>query len=210
MVNPLVPTQPDTRQKILDAARIEFHRAGFDGARMQDIADVAGINKALLHYYFKSKDELFEAVFRESFRTHFQPIIEAMQLDLPLEEKVTRFVNAYISTIQIHPYIPGFVIHELNRNPQRMADFAVSMNRNAVGGFLRQLQDGMDEGRYRVMDPRQAMVTLLSMMLFPFIAAPVVKGMFNLDVVAYHHFIEARKAEIPLAFFALLQPMRSV
>lgn len=206
MVNPAFPPQPDTREKILDAARIVFHRAGFDGARMQDIADGAGINKALVHYYFRNKDELFESVFKESFRTHFQPIIAVMQLDIPLEDKVTRFVNAYISTIQIHPYIPGFVIHELNRNPDRMAEMAVSMNRAAVGVFLQQLRDGMDAGVFREMDPRQALVSLLSMMLFPFIAAPVIKGMFNLDVVAYHHFVEARKVEIPRAFFALLKP----
>lgn len=200
--------QPNSMEKILDAARIEFHQAGFDGARMQDIADNAGMNKALLHYYFRSKDELFEAVFQESFRTNFQPIIEVMQLEISLEEKVTRFVNAYISTIQIHPYIPGFVIHELNRNPQRMAAMAVSMNREAVGVFIRQLREGMDAGLYREMDPRQALVSLLSMMLFPFIAAPVMKGVFNLDVVAYHHFIEARKEEIPRAFFSLLKPGR--
>jgi TetR/AcrR family transcriptional regulator len=205
MVKPFPPPPPDSREKILDAARVVFHRAGFDGARMQDIADNARINKALLHYYFRSKDELFEAVFQESFRTNFQPIIEVMQLDLPLEEKVTRFVNAYISTIQIHPYIPGFVIHELNRNPDRMAAMAVSMNRTAVASFIEQLKLGMDAGLYRSMDPRQALVSLLSMMLFPFIAAPVVKGMFNLDVVAYHHVIEARKVEIPRMFFAMIK-----
>ncbi len=205
MVKPFPPPSPDSREKILDAARVVFHRAGFDGARMQDIADSARINKALLHYYFRSKDDLFEAVFQESFRTNFLPIIEVMQLDLPLEEKVTRFVNAYISTIQIHPYIPGFVIHELNRNPDRMAALAVSMNRVAVATFIEQLKQGMEAGLYREMDPRQALVSLLSMMLFPFIAAPVVKGIFNLDVVAYHHFIEARKVEIPRMFFALIK-----
>jgi AcrR family transcriptional regulator len=206
MVKPFPPPPPDSREKILDAARIIFHRAGFDGARMQDIADSAGLNKALVHYYFRNKDELFEAVFRESFRTNFQPIIDVMALDIPLEDKVPRFVNAYISTIQIHPYIPGFVIHELNRNPERMADMAVAMNRSAVGRFLEQLKQGMDAGYYRQVDPRQALVSLLSMMLFPFIAAPVMKGIFNLDVVAYHRFIEARKEEIPRTFFALLKP----
>ena len=206
MVNPTFPPQPETREKILDAARVVFHRAGFDGARMQDIADGARINKALVHYYFRNKDELFEAVFRESFRTNFQPIIDVMALDIPLEEKVPRFVNAYISTIQIHPYIPGFVVHELNRNPERMAEMAVSMNRSAVGRFLEQLKVGMDAGAYRQMDSRQALVSLLSMMLFPFIAAPVMKGIFNLDIVAYHRFIEARKEEIPRTFFALLKP----
>lgn len=201
-----MPPTTDTRNKILNAARVEFQQGGFDGARMQDIANTAGINKALLHYYFRNKDELFEAVFRESFRTNFQPIIDVMSLDLPLEEKVPRFVNAYISTIQIHPYIPGFVVHELNRNPERMAEMAVSMNRSAVGSFLEQLKQGMDAGYYRPMDPRQALVSLLSMMLFPFIAAPVMKAMFNLDIVAYHRFIEARKEDIPRTFFALLKP----
>lgn len=205
MVKPLTPPTSDTRHKILSAARIEFHRAGYDGARMQDIADAAGINKALVHYYFRSKDALFEAVFQESFRTNFQPIIEVMQLHLPLEEKVVRFVNEYITTIQIHPYIPGFVIHELHRNPDRMAALAVSMNRTAIGHFMEQLREGMDDGRYRQMDPRQALISLLSMMLFPFMAAPVMKGIFNLDIVAYHHVIAARKEEIPRAFFALLK-----
>ncbi len=204
MVKPLSPPEVETRTKILAAARAAFHRAGFDGARMQDIADSAGINKALVHYYFRSKDALFDAVFKESFRVNFQPIIEGMEADIPIEEKVTRFVNAYISVIQIHPYIPGFVIHELNRNPDRMAALAASMNRQAVARFLQQIQDGIDAGRFRPIDPRQALVSLLSMMLFPFIAAPVVKGVFNLDPLQFHQFIEARKVEIPVMFFALL------
>lgn len=210
MVNPLYPRWPGTREKILNAARIEFHRAGFDGARMQLIADTAGINKALLHYHYRSKDALFEAVFSEDFRTHFVPIIEVMRLGLPLEEKVARVVAGYIDTILIHPHLPGFVIHELNRNPERMAGLAISMNRASVGVFLDQLREGMREGRYRDMDPRQAMVSLLSMLLFPFIASPVVKGVFNLDVVAFHEFMKARKDEIPRMFFAILKPTDSL
>lgn len=205
MVKPNSQNDSDSRERILSAAREVFHRAGFDGARTKDIADAAGINKALLHYYFRSKDDLFEAVFQDAFRTHFQPIIQVMGTDLPLEEKVTTFVAAYIDTILQHPYIPGFVIHELNRNPQRMANLAVTMNRGAITTFLDQIRQGITSGRYRQMDPRQALASLMSLTLFPFIAAPVIRGMFTLDDPAFHAFILERKQEIPRMFFALLK-----
>lgn len=78
MVKPNSQQDSDSRARILSAAREVFHRAGFDGARTKDIADAAGINKALLHYYFRSKDDLFEAVFHDAFRTNFQPVIQVM------------------------------------------------------------------------------------------------------------------------------------
>jgi AcrR family transcriptional regulator len=205
MVKPNSQHDSDSRTRILAAAREVFHRAGFDGARTKDIADAAGMNKALLHYYFRSKDELFEAVFQDAFRTNFQPIIQVMGKELPLEEKVTTFVSAYIDTILQHPYIPGFVIHELNRNPQRMVDMAVSMNRGSINAFLDQIRQGIASGRYRQMDPRQAFVSLMAITLFPFIAAPLLKGVFSFDDPAYHAFITERKVEIPRMFFALLK-----
>lgn len=205
MVKPNSQLEPDSRAKILAAAREVFHRAGFDGARTKDIADAAGINKALLHYYFRSKDDLFEAVFRDAFRANFQPIIQVMGMEIPLEEKVTTFVGAYIDTILQHPYIPGFVIHELNRNPQRMVEMAIVMNRGAINSFLDQIRQGIAAGRYRHMDPRQAFVSLMSLTLFPFIAAPLLKGVFMFDDPAYRTFISERKEEVPRMFFALLK-----
>lgn len=205
MVKPTGQNDADTRDRILAAARLVFHRAGFDGARTQDIADAAGINKALLHYYFRSKDQLFEAVFEDAFRTHFTPVFEMMSVpDAPLEDKIRRFTEAYIHTLLLHPYLPGFVIHELNRNPQRLVALALGTGRGGLNAVFDQLRQGMASGRYRTADPRHLMVTLMGMVLYPFIARPVLSALLHLDERAYHDFMLARKDEIPRQFLAML------
>lgn len=207
MVKPNGQNEADTRARILASARAAFHRAGFDGARTQDIADAAGINKALLHYYFRTKDALFEAVFDDAFRTHFAPVFEMMSAtDAPLEEKVRRFTDAYIRVLLLHPYLPGFVIHELNRNPDRMVMIAMGIGRGALNTVFNQLRQGMASGRYRTADPRQLLVTLMGLVLYPFIARPVVSALLQLDERAFHDFVLARKEEIPRQFFAMIQP----
>src|SRR6185369_14703328 len=88
-----------TEQRILDAAHAVFIRRGTAGARMQEIAEEAGVNKALLHYYFRSKDKLAEAVFVRAGRRLFPPVIAALMSDLPLEEKVRRVVEIEIDNL---------------------------------------------------------------------------------------------------------------
>jgi TetR/AcrR family transcriptional regulator len=207
MVKPTGQNDADTRVRILAAARVVFHRAGFDGARTQDIADAAGINKALLHYYFRTKDQLFESVFEDAFQTHFAPVFKMMSVpDAPLDTTIHRFTEAYIDTLLEHPYLPGFVIHELNRNPQRLVDLALDAGRSGFSAVFDQLRQGMASGIYRTADPRQLMVTLMGMVLYPFIARPILSALMQLDEHAYPDFIRYRKDEIPRQFFALLQP----
>lgn len=207
MVKPNGKNDAATRDRILAAAREIFHRAGFDGARTQDIADAAGINKALLHYYFRTKDQLFEAVFEDAFRTHFAPIFEMMAApDAPLDHKIRRFIDTYIHTLLLHPYLPGFVIHEINRNPQRMAVMAMSAGRGALTAVFDQLRQGMASGHLRTTDPRQLMVSLMGMVLYPFIARPILTPMLHLDDRAFHDFVLARKDEVHRQFFAMVSP----
>ena len=106
----------ETEQKIFEAARDVFHRRGFDGARMQEIADKAKINKALLHYYYRSKDKLFEAVFREALKRIGPIMFEALDREIPLEKKLKMFVSNYIDLVTKHPFIPGFIMHEMHTN----------------------------------------------------------------------------------------------
>src|SRR5262252_8411688 len=80
----------DTERRILDAAHAVFVQRGTAGARMQDIARAAGVNQALLHYYFRSKDRLAEAVFRRTAAQFMPRIIAVMASDVPLEQKVER------------------------------------------------------------------------------------------------------------------------
>ena len=107
-------------EKILAAAHKVFTTKGMNGARMQDIADEAGINKALLHYYFKDKDKLFETIFVVEAQRFFPKITMIFQSDAPLFEKIENFVSEYIDEMQENPYLPWFVINEMNRDPEKL------------------------------------------------------------------------------------------
>src|SRR5690349_22190096 len=106
---PKLKKDKSTQDRILDAARKVFVRKGMAGARMQDIADEAGINKALLHYYFRSKEKLFEQIFKElSFQ--FLPRVNAIfESDGSLFEKIEMFCSEYISKMIENPFIPLFI-----------------------------------------------------------------------------------------------------
>ena len=100
-----------TEKLIMEAAKKIFGRKGLDGARMQEIADEAGINKALVHYYFRSKEKLFEAVVNETFLSFFPKVLSLMSNpSISLFKKIESFVNLYISLIQENPHIPGFMV----------------------------------------------------------------------------------------------------
>src|SRR5574339_606892 len=106
-----------SEEKILAAARKVFMEKGMAGARMQDIADEDGINKALLHYYFRSKDKLFETIFAETSSRFIPRMTEILNADTPLFEKINTFCEAYISQIQQNPYMPLFLMNEANKHP---------------------------------------------------------------------------------------------
>ena len=107
-----------TETSILNAAKIIFQQKGMDGARMQEIANEAGINKALLHYYYRSKQLLFEAVFKSAFTLLAPQINKIFNNDDSLFDKIKNFSNNYIAFIIEHPYLPNFIIQELNKNPE--------------------------------------------------------------------------------------------
>ena len=106
-------------EKIVAAARKVFTTKGMAGARMQDIADEAGINKAMLHYYFRDKDKLFETIFITEAQRFFPKINMIFQSDASLFDKIENFVNEYIDEMQENPYLPWFVMNEINRDPDQ-------------------------------------------------------------------------------------------
>ena len=112
----------NTEDLILLAAKRVFLRDGFAGARMQDISDEAGINKALLHYYYRSKEKLFQAVFVSIMQQVMLDLNDIFISDLHLFDKIKLYFHKHISFMQQNPYVPGFIISELNRNPQLVVD----------------------------------------------------------------------------------------
>src|SRR5688500_13463012 len=109
----------DTEQRILEAARVVFVRRGTAGARMQEIAAEAGVNQALLHYYFRSKERLAEAVFRQVAGRILPTVFEILGSDLAIEEKVERVVSLYLEAFTRSPFLPGYILSELHHHPER-------------------------------------------------------------------------------------------
>ena len=185
----------NTEEHILEAARKVFIRKGCAGARMQEIADEAGINKALLHYYFRGKDQLFLAVFKQAAFCLLPVLKNILEEELPLEQKINKFVHSYVDVLIENPYLPAFVIHELNQDPDRFVGLLRNIGVNPEPLFI-QIEQEIAMGHIRTMKPDHFMVNLLGMCLFPFMARPVVKGVLNMSEEKYNEFLIERKEEI--------------
>ena len=185
-------------EKILAAARNVFTTKGMAGARMQDIADEAGINKALLHYYFRDKDKLFETIFIDEAQKFFPKINAIFQSDDPLFEKIEKFVNEYIDEIQENPYLPWFVLNEVNRDPdQFMYKIWGKDNLPKPGKFLEQIEKEIKKGTIKRISPVHLLMNLLSMTIFPFVAKPMMTRKLDLSDLQFRKIMEERRKEIP-------------
>mgnify|MGYP003640276855 CR=1 FL=1 len=186
----------NTEEQILNAAKNVFQSKGMDGARMQEIADKAGINKAMLHYYYRSKQLLFEAVFKHAFSILAPQLNNILNDDSSIEDKVKNFTFNYISFVSQHPYLPNFIIQELNRNP----DFILKIKENEgfpnLSKFKIQVNKEIEEGIIKPISAEQLFINILALNIFPFVATPLIMAFSNVDRQAYKKLMEERKIEV--------------
>jgi AcrR family transcriptional regulator len=173
------PNQDSSEQRILASAREEFIERGLRGARMQSIADRADVNKALVHYYFRSKDKLYDAVLQDTMET----IVGALRRELPpdagetdLRSLLRKIVTVYIMTFQKNPNFPRFIIRELADGGTRLPRL-IDAGILTAGAFPvrihRLLLDGMQNGTIRPVNSVHFLLNLLGMCVFTFIARPI-------------------------------------
>jgi AcrR family transcriptional regulator len=185
-----------TEEKVLKAAKTVFHHKGFEGARMQEIADEAGINKALLHYYFRTKENLFDAVFKAAFREIFAKLFMTVDSDVPLEDKLKNLINEYIGFLQKNSYIPGFILAELNQNPEKIIEVFKSAPIPPSVLFER-MKESMHDEMLGKTDVRELFINILGLCIFPIVAKPMLMHVFNFSDKEFDQFIENRKEELP-------------
>ncbi|PKP13408.1 MAG: TetR/AcrR family transcriptional regulator [Bacteroidetes bacterium HGW-Bacteroidetes-3] len=185
-----------TESAILDAAKGIFERKGMAAARMQEIADEAGINKSMLHYYYRSKQLLFEAVFKSAFSMLAPQLNEIINADTSIFEKISNFSSNYISFVLKHPYLPNFIIQELNRNPDFVKKLVAEKNFPNISKFKQQVDEKVKEGVIRPIKAEQLFVNIMSLNIFPFIGAPLLKGFVNVNDETYKQLMEDRKTEV--------------
>ena len=186
----------NTEQRILEAAKKVFVRKGMAGARMQDIADEAGINKALLHYYFRNKEKLFEMIFTEAASKLFPRINQLFTAELPLFEKIERFCHEYIDIVKSNPYLPLFVLQK----------FWKGEHKPNPTHLLNQIAEEVQRGTIRPIHPVNLLINLVSMTIFPFMAKPMLEANLGISADQFNDFIEQRKKEIPAFIISALRP----
>lgn len=185
-----------TEDNILLAARAVFIQKGFDGARMQDIADKAEINKALLHYYFRSKKLLFDKIFGDVFYHFIGTIGDIFRSDDAFRVKIRIVVENYIELLKLHPMIPNFIISEISRNPE---GFYEMVKGRGFGYHIvfESIKKATDNNEIPTIDARDFLANILSMVVFPVLAGPLMQfAMFENDKDAYDNWLYKRKKTI--------------
>jgi AcrR family transcriptional regulator len=198
MVNiaPAMTAEPTTEERILEAARKVFTCKGMAGARMQEVADEAGINKALLHYYFRSKQQLFEGVFKGSAERQLTSVWQVLEDATDLFSGIEGFVATYLERMLEEPLLPQFIIAELNRDPKNLLDF---IDRGKIGRahYMKLFEEARSAGRIIDIDPRELLVNIMALCAHPFIARPMLTHIHGMNDEAFRRMIQKRRKSVP-------------
>jgi AcrR family transcriptional regulator len=189
--------EKNTEEIILEAAKDVFQQKGMDGARMQEIANKAGINKAMLHYYYRSKQKLFEAVFSSALDLMVPVIVKIIDNEDHLFDKIRNFTNKYISFISKNSYMPLFIINELNRNPTIIKKvLSNKFNDSIKQKLITQINELIDKKEIKPINPEQILLDIISLSVFPILGKPLLSTILNKNNKEYTKLIKNRKTYV--------------
>ena len=164
-----------TEEKIMEAAKEVFIKYGLYGARMQDIADNACINKALLHYYFRSKEKLFDKIFEGALQKYFKQLDVFSDASLPVKQRILKYVENVIDFYSEYPQMSIFIIKEISLNPELFKEKVQAIKRTSGVKLIEALEEGIASGEIKKIDTTLFLINLQSLCSYPFIAAPMFK-----------------------------------
>lgn len=186
-----------TEARILESAKKVFYLKGLKGARMEEIAKEANINSALLHYYFRTKEKLYLRIFSDAISNLKGQMFDLLNRDMPLDEKITFFVDKYINFLIENPYLPMFIINELNQNPERIVEIFDIQKEIKNNFIIYQFNDEILKGNIRPVNFLHFIMNLLSLCIIPFLVKPIFKNTFELSEEQFKSIIMERKQLIP-------------
>jgi AcrR family transcriptional regulator len=195
-----------SEQRIFDAAHEVFVQKGLHGAKMQEIADRAGINKALLHYYYRSKEKLFETVVRSVIHRAIPVLRDLIESDKPLFEKIDYFIGFYLQLVSKNPFIPLFLISEMNKHPDHFFENILPKDLPKPERFFQQVNDAVAAGEIRPIKPQHLLVNTISMCIFPVLGRPMMRVLLGMTPQEMKAFMAQREEEIKTFVHAALRP----
>lgn len=195
-----------TEEKIMQAAKKLFTQKGFAATRTRDIAEEAGINLALLNYYFRSKEKLFNIVMVGNFRQFIKGIsVNLLDETTSMDEKIKRLVTAYIDFLSVNPDLPIFIINEIRGNPSKIAQQIKEEITPLRSLLFRQLQEAASQGKIPPIDPFHFVANLIGLTVFPFIGRPLLQRVTNTDDQQFQAYMQERKELVPLWISAIMR-----
>ena len=194
-----------TEERIKAAARKVFHQKGFAGTRTRDIAEEAGINHAMLNYYFRSKEKLFEMVMMETMAQFFKGVnLMLNDESTSLDEKIDLIVSNYVDLLLKEPELPTFILNEVRPNPQAFVEQNPIKEALTHSVLTRQYAEAVARGEITEPNLMQAILNVIGLVIFPFIAKPILTSITNLPEEQYKALMIQRKTLIPQWIKAIL------
>ena len=194
-----------TEERIKAAARKVFHQKGFAGTRTRDIAEEAGINHAMLNYYFRSKEKLFEMVMMETMAQFFKGVNLMLNDESTfLDEKIDLIVSNYVDLLLKEPELPTFILNEVRPNPQAFVEQNPIKEALTHSVLTRQYAEAVARGEITEPNLMQAILNVIGLVIFPFIAKPILTSIINIPEEQYKALMLQRKTLIPQWIKAML------
>jgi len=187
-----------TEERIKEAARAVFIKKGFNGTRTRDIAEEAGINLALLNYYFRSKERLFEIIMFETMLGFMQQMALVFNEEsTSIKQKVEKMVDSFTELLLREPNIPLFIMSEIRNDATGFLEKLPVANMVMSSVLVKQYQEAYKNGKVKEANPLHFITNLMALVQFPFIASPLLKKMGNMSDPMFREFMLERKQIIP-------------
>lgn len=189
------PSRGCAEDHILEVAAEVFTKKGYAATRTRDIAEAAGFNVALIHYYYKNKDRLFELVATKALMEFRRIMDRVFTEELPLHHKIKIFVEEYTNFFKANPYLPLFIVTESEKNPDKIAAITHYKKTNVV--MEKQLKELAQQGIIRPISIANFIENLVGLTVFPFLSKALVMREANLSHQDFEDMLEERKTIVP-------------
>jgi len=191
--------EKNKEQAILEAAELEFLDKGFEAAKTTKIASLAGVTHAMLHYYYRTKEHLFDMVFEQKVNLLKDSLFVLLEnQDIPFLERVRKSIETHFDFVKANPALPRFVMNELIFKPKRLALFErkiKQMGGQVLDGIAKEIDAEVKRGTIEPIDPVNLLIDIASVNIFVFVAMPLLRNFAVTPFGSEEAFWEARKKE---------------
>jgi TetR/AcrR family transcriptional regulator len=195
-----------TEKLIKDKAKKLFFKKGFLDATTQEIADEAGVNRALIHYYFRSREQMLDMLLEETILEKKERVTRILSSDLPFKQKIAKYINTVVDHGLEYPYLENFIVSETARHPDKVKNLCTRYPTKSTDLIREQLQQEIKKKKLAPISPEHFMVNLVALCNYPLLAKSILKTVHGMTDTAYKKFLTERKRVIFSTIFGEEMP----